>query len=66
MHENAFESPFQKDEACFSEAVFFGVLMEDGEETPARPRCVPFPNWEVLEGPLQNSKEKASISNNPP
>lgn len=47
---NVIESPFQKDEAHFSEATYFYELPEDGIVALARPWGVPLSMWEDLEG----------------
>lgn len=65
MNVNTSESPFQKDEACFSKAAFFDVLAEDGEITFTRPQGIPLSEWKALEGQKQKYKEKASTSTSP-
>lgn len=50
IHVNATESSFQRDEAHFWEPAYFDELAEDSEVIFARPRSVPFPTWEDLEG----------------
>lgn len=59
MHVNTAKSPFQRDEAYFSEETFFG---EFAKETLG----VPLSEWEDLDEQKLQSDEKASTTANPP
>lgn len=61
---DAFEAPFQKNEAHFSEITFFNNLEEHGKVMLAHPPGVPLPIWEeAYEQTLKNSMIASTSTN---